>query len=161
MSSDPGITFTNDLAELERLDRVVDAFGRGQHLSPTFVFDLQLATNEVFTNIVRYGYDDGGPHEIVVRLIGGDDEVVSEIEDDGRPFDPSTVPTPRLDVPLERRQAGGLGLYLARRVSDALDYRRAGNRNVLRIRKKVARPAEIAEDRRDGVLVLRLHGRLD
>jgi anti-anti-sigma factor len=161
MSSAPGITFTNDLAELERLDRAVEDFGLRLRLSPTSLFDLQLAANEVFTNVVLYGYDDDRPHEILVRLIADEDEVAVEIEDDGRPFDPSTVPTPRLDVPLEERLPGGLGLYLARRVSDAIDYRRADDRNILRIRKKVAQPAEIAEARREGVFVLRLRGRFD
>jgi anti-anti-sigma factor len=154
-------TFTNDLAELERLGRVVEEFGRWQRLSPTRLFDLQLAANEIFTNVVQYGFADDRPHEIVVRLIAGADEVVIEIEDDGRPFDPSTAPAPKLDVPLEERSPGGLGVYLARRVTDAMDYRRADGRNVVRLRMNLGQAVAIAEARRDGVLVLRLRGRLD
>ncbi len=161
MAEPEAISFTNDLAELERLGRVVEEFGRRQSLSPTRLFDLQLAVNEVFTNIVSYGFDDDRPHEIVVRLMAGADEVVIEIEDDGRPFDPSTAPAPRLDVPLEERQPGGLGLYLARRVTDAMDYRHADGRNIVRLRKSLGLALAIAEARRGGVLVLRLQGRLD
>jgi serine/threonine-protein kinase RsbW len=161
MAEPEAITFANDLAELERLGRVVEEFGRRQHLPPTRLFDLQLAVNEVFTNVVQYGFDDDRPHEIVVRLMTGTDEVVVEIEDDGRPFDPLTAPAPRLDVPLEERQPGGLGVYLARRVTDAMDYRRDGGRNVVRLRKGLGRALAIEEARRGGVLVLRLHGRLD
>jgi serine/threonine-protein kinase RsbW len=161
MAEPEAFTFTNDLAELERLGRVVEEFGRRQRLSPARLFDLQLAVNEVFTNVVQYGFDDERPHEIVVRLMTGADEVVIEIEDDGRPFDPLTAPAPRLDVPLEERQPGGLGLYLARRVTDAMDYRRDGGRNIVRLRKNLGQALAITEARHGGVFVLRLHGRLD
>ena len=161
MAEPETIIFANDLAELERLGRVVEEFGRRRQLSPTRLFDLQLAVNEVFTNVVSYGFDDGRPHEIVVRLMTGADEVVVEIEDDGRPFDPSTAPAPKLDVPIEERQAGGLGLYLAKRVTDAMDYRRENGRNIVRLQKNLGLALAIAEARRGGVLVLRLQGRLD
>jgi len=137
MSWEPAISFTNDLAELERLSRVIDEFAARQGLRPNVVFDLQLAANEIFTNVVLHGYADDRRHEIVVRLVADTDEVAVEIEDDGRPFDPSTVPTPRLDLPLEERPLGGLGVHLARRVTDAMEYRRQAERNIMRIRKKL------------------------
>lgn len=59
-------------------------------------------------------------------------------EDDGRPFDPSSAPAPRLDLPLEERPLGGLGVHLARRVTDAIEYRRQDDRNILRMRKRTA-----------------------
>ena len=161
MAEPEAIIFRNDLAELERLGRVVEDFGRRQQLSPTRLFDLQLAVNEVFTNVVSYGFDDDRPHEIVVRLMTGADEVVIEIEDDGRPFDPATVPAPKLDVPIEERQPGGLGLYLARRVTDAMDYRRENGRNIVRLQKNLGQAMAVAEARHGRVLVLRLQGRLD
>ena len=161
MAEPEAIIFRNDLAELERLGRVVEEFGARQRLSPTRLFDLQLAVNEVFTNVVSYGFDDGRPHEIVVRLMTGADEVVVEIEDDGRPFDPATAPAPRLDVPIEERQPGGLGLYLARRVTDGMDYRRADGRNVVRLRKSLGLAVSMTESRQGRALILRLQGRLD
>ena len=132
------ITVTNDLAELERLSRVVEEFGRAAGLSAPVIFDLQLAANEIVTNVILHGYDDEREHAIVVRLVADAGEVTVEVEDDGRPFDPSSVPTPRLDLPLEERPLGGLGVHLARRVTDAIEYRRQDERNVLRMRKKTA-----------------------
>jgi len=134
---EPAISFTNDLAELERLSRVIDEFAARHGIRANVVFDLQLAANEIFTNVVLHGYADDRRHEIVVRLVADTDEVAVEIEDDGRPFDPSTVPTPRLDLPLEERPLGGLGVHLARRVTDAMEYRRQAERNIMRIRKKL------------------------
>jgi len=132
------ITVTNDLAELERLSRVVEEFGRAAGLSTQVTFDLQLAANEIVTNVILHGYDDQREHAIVVRLVANAGEVAIEVEDDGRPFDPSSAPAPRLDLPLEERPLGGLGVHLARRVTDAIEYRRQDDRNILRMRKKTA-----------------------
>jgi anti-sigma regulatory factor (Ser/Thr protein kinase) len=138
MSGATAITVTNDLAELERLSRVVEEFGRAERLSAQVIFDLQLAANEIVTNVILHGYDDEREHAIVVRLVANAGEVTLEVEDDGRAFDPSSAPAPPLDLPLEERPLGGLGVHLARRVTDAIEYRRQDDRNILRMRKKTA-----------------------
>ena len=138
MTDEAPISFVNDLAEIERLGRVIDEFARRHQLPAHVAFDLQLAANEIFTNVILHGFTDDRHHEIVVRLMAGPDEVAVEIEDDGRPFDPSSVPPPRLDQPLAERPVGGLGVHLARRVTDAMEYRRQAERNVVRMRKRLA-----------------------
>ena len=138
MSGATAITVTNDLAELERLSRVVEEFGRAAGLAAPVIFDLQLAANEIVTNVILHGYDDAREHAIVVRLVANAGEVTVEVEDDGRAFDPSSAPAPRLDLPLEERPVGGLGVHLARRVTDAIEYRRQDDRNILRMRKRTA-----------------------
>ena len=136
MSTATAITLTNDLAELERLGRFVEELGRAAGLSAQVIFDLQLAANEIVTNVILHGYDDEREHTIIVRLVANVGEVTVEVEDDGRAFDPSSTPAPRLDLPLEERPLGGLGVHLARRVTDAIEYRRQDDRNILRMRKK-------------------------
>ena len=46
------------------------------------------------------------------------------LQDDAPPFDPTRVPDPRLDLPLEERPLGGLGVYIMRKHSDVMSYRR-------------------------------------
>jgi serine/threonine-protein kinase RsbW len=127
----------NALSELGRLGQAIEEFGRRAGLSSQTIFELQLAANEIVTNVVTYAYgDDHGKHEILVRLAAGGGEATLTIEDDGRPFDPSTASEPELDVPLEERRVGGLGIHLVRKLADAIEYRRAGDRNVLVVRKR-------------------------
>ena len=60
------------------------------------------------------------------------------LEDDAIPFDPHEAPSPDgLDRPLEEREIGGLGVFLALRGVDALRYERAGdrNRNIIVVRR--------------------------
>ena len=54
----------------------------------------------------------------------------------GRDFDPSRVPEPDLDSPLEARPMGGLGLYFMRQVMDKVTFEfDALNGNTLTMRR--------------------------
>jgi serine/threonine-protein kinase RsbW len=61
-----------------------------------------------------------------------------EIEDDGAPFDPLTVPQPDLAAPLATRKIGGLGVHLARGLMNEVVYVRVANHNRLILRKSLA-----------------------
>jgi anti-anti-sigma factor len=162
----------NDLSELGRAARFVEHFGREAGLQAKVVHDLELAVSEILTNIISYAYDDDLVHEITLRLEATPEEVVILIEDDGKPFDPSTVPAPSLDLPLEQRPAGGLGIHLVREVMDSLSYHREGDRNRLLLRKVTATPRgggfvrvppglEISAVGAGDIVILHLRGRVD
>jgi serine/threonine-protein kinase RsbW len=85
------------------------------------VLDLQLAVDEICSNSVRHGYGGReGQIEVTVERTGQSIEVV--VRDWGRAFDPAQVPQPALDIPLEQRSLGGLGLYLVRQVMDDVRF---------------------------------------
>jgi serine/threonine-protein kinase RsbW len=136
------VTFTlkNRLAELEHAGRLVAEFGRSHHVPAETTFACDLALGEILTNVISYGFDDGREHEIVVRLSIERGEVVVEVEDDGRAFDPLSASTPDLDAPLAERPVGGLGLHLVQSVMDVVEHQRRHGRNLLRLRKAVGAP---------------------
>jgi serine/threonine-protein kinase RsbW len=108
----------------------VGALSRKAELTPRQAYRLRLAVDEITTNVALHGYRDAC--QGVVDLEGGmdDERVWVRIEDDAPEFDPrSHDPEPRLSVPPARREAGGLGLYLALRNVDAFTYDRTGGRN--------------------------------
>jgi serine/threonine-protein kinase RsbW len=129
------IIVTNRLTELERVSRIVEELG-GRHGVPAqVVFEINLALDEILTNVIEYGYDDGGGHQIGVRLKLTDNVVTVEVEDDGRPFNPLEVPAADITQPVEDRPIGGLGVHLVRRVMSRLAYRRENGKNVLVMEK--------------------------
>lgn len=142
MSGQLTLTLKNDLGELGRMSALVEAFGKRHALLPDALFDLHLALDEIVTNVVSYGYDDRGEHEIVVRLTmlsaAHPRRIEVEVEDDGRPFNPLEAGVPDVHATIEDRPIGGLGIYLVRRVMDDLEYRRRQGKNVLVMRKTVA-----------------------
>jgi serine phosphatase RsbU (regulator of sigma subunit)/anti-sigma regulatory factor (Ser/Thr protein kinase) len=119
------------LAELRRYARDAAA---GAGISEDRSYQLQLAVDEIATNIISYGYKDAGPTAQIV--IGGeirDDALVVTLEDRAPAFDPRSRQMPsaeQLAKPLEERDIGGLGIYFAIEGVDRFDYRREGERNL-------------------------------
>ena len=86
-----------------------------------------LVLNEVLTNLGTHGDCRDLPARIA--LVVEPDKVTGEIVDAGPPFDPRLGPEPALDVALDDRAIGGLGLYLVRKLSSALNYARRDDQN--------------------------------
>ena len=93
---------------------------------------LELAVEEWLVNLCRHAYRAGeGRIEVAVRR--EPTRLVVEIADEGPRFDPTAAPEPDVAAPLERREPGGLGLLLIRRMTDEFSHRREGGRNVVTI----------------------------
>jgi serine/threonine-protein kinase RsbW len=84
--------------------------------------DLVQAVDELVCNVVEHGYA-GRPGSVEVAFLESAAELAFRIRDDAPPFDPTTVPEPPLDLPLERRRLGGMGVHLARALTDGFDHR--------------------------------------
>jgi anti-sigma regulatory factor (Ser/Thr protein kinase) len=133
--------FVNQRTEIERVVELAERFGEEHQLAAEVVMSIHLVLDEVVANIIAHGYDDTAEHQIRVTL-GLDDSVLAiRVEDDGRPFDPLAAPAPNLDLPLEERPVGGLGIHIVRSVMDAVEYHRDGGRNILIMRKTIGRSA--------------------
>ncbi len=92
---------------------------------------FDLIFDEVLNNVISYAYHDDGDHDIEVRMELVGERLIVIITDDGVPFNPLSVATPRTDLALEDREAGGLGLHLVRNLIDDVTYHRRIDRNVL------------------------------
>ncbi len=108
-------------------------------LSPTEAFDLQLAADEIFTNIASYAYGSESG-SVSIEVIRDATTVVITFTDSGMPFDPESLPTPDISSGIEDRAIGGLGIHLARQLTDRLSYRRDDGRNILTIEKAIGEP---------------------
>ncbi|CAK0776749.1 serine/threonine-protein kinase RsbW [uncultured Gammaproteobacteria bacterium] len=131
------VNLTNDLAEIPMLTESVERYCADAGVSPAVVFHIVLALDEFITNVVSYAYDDRARHSIRVTLNLADGRLTTEIEDDGRPFDPLSRPDPDISASLEDREVGGLGTYLIKQVMDEVTYHRSENRNRLSLVKRL------------------------
>jgi serine/threonine-protein kinase RsbW len=120
------------LESLPDLQDHVAACAARREIEPGRAENLALALEEVFVNICRYAYPDSAG--AVTLACGGDgDDLVVELSDQGRPFDPSGVPEPDLGDGLDGRPVGGLGWFLVARMVDDLQCRRQDGRNIVRL----------------------------
>ena len=101
-----------------------------------FLNRLQVAVDEAVTNVIAHGFAGQTQAELSIDLAVDSGCFRIEVEDEGPAFDPHSVPDPD-PVQLARRgQAGGLGLFLIRRIMDGVDYRYEGGcRNHLTLTK--------------------------
>ncbi len=126
--------FTNQLESFLPVIEAAVRFLEERKLSDRAVNLARLAIEEMATNILKYGYDDPGPHEILleVRLEPGIVTVV--LEDDGHEFNPLAAPPPNLNLPFEEREPGKMGIYLVRQMAKQVDYQRSAGQNRLTIK---------------------------
>jgi len=131
------LKLSNQLGELGRLQEALESLPETMDLPPTLVMPLNLAMEEAFTNIVNYAFDDDNPHTIEVSITKHERELVISIVDDGRPYNPTLKEDPDIDLPVEDRKIGGLGIFLIKKIMDDVAYRRENEKNILMLTKKL------------------------
>ena len=130
-------TLKNDIAELKILCRQLESIGSALGLPQRFVFEINLALDELFTNIISYGFNDRSEHAIQVCIAADDGMLTITVEDDGTPFNPIARAEPRMPATIEDCTIGGLGIYLIKNLMDDVCYQRSQDKNILTLKKKI------------------------
>ncbi|MBI1876725.1 MAG: ATP-binding protein [Chloroflexi bacterium] len=113
---------TAELKNLNQIRNFVETSATALGFELDVIPNVQLAVDEVATNVMLHGYrGQGGTLEIEIERVGGD--LIVRLRDEAAPFDPTTVPAPNLTLPLANRPIGGLGVYLVRRAMDQVYHR--------------------------------------
>jgi serine/threonine-protein kinase RsbW len=134
------ITFEleNRPSELNTLREHLEKYGESIGLTRKCVFEVNLALEELFTNIFSYGFEDTAEHRIKIQICCAQETLIIQIEDDGIPFNPIEAELPDTESSPEERKIGGLGIHLIKQFMDGIEYKRIGNRNVLTMKKKIS-----------------------
>ena len=123
-------------ATLENVNTVMDFISERIKDCPHKIQNqIEIAVDEIFSNIARYAYNpDVG--SATVRIAVGDD-ITIEFEDSGVAYDPLSRDDPDTTLSAEERKIGGLGVFMVKGIMDSADYRREGNKNILTIKKEL------------------------
>ena len=127
----------NDLSELDTLEERLDEFCQKLGVTTKCFCEINLALEELFTNIISYGFSDNAEHRIKFTISHDDKTVTMRIEDDGESFNPIEETSPDIKCPLEERKIGGLGIHLIKNVMDDVTYQRQKDKNLLILKKKI------------------------
>ncbi|HEY4691363.1 MAG TPA: ATP-binding protein [Anaerolineae bacterium] len=106
--------------------------------------DLLQAVDECATNIIVHGYR-GRPGPIEIEMGRNGNVLIVRLRDRAPLFDPTQLPLPDISLPLEQRPVGGMGVFLARRLTDGMTYRvtpQGGNELTLIKKTHPLHPAE-------------------
>lgn len=137
MMKDKTVILKNDIGELEKLSMVLEEFFEENGIAPGVLFQVNLALDELVTNIISYGYPDNSVHEVIIELRITDNQLVIVVFDDGVPFNPLEIPAADITKTAEEREIGGLGMHFVRKTMDSLAYQRVDGRNILSLTKTV------------------------
>lgn len=129
--ADPGLSVPCTLASLGLVRDFVRQQGAAAGLDKEQIYKLSLAVDEIATNAISHGYEQSetsGELSLSAELDSATLTIV--LEDTAPPFNPLTEEKPdNLDQPLDQREAGGLGVFLAIQNVDQFEYRYADGRN--------------------------------
>lgn len=101
--------------------------------------EIQLAVEEIFTNIASYGYpDEKGTVNFRVDLSEDPAAITIRIADHGIPYDPLARDDPDVTLSAKERKIGGLGVFLVKKMMDDVDYVRKDGQNILTLKKILA-----------------------
>lgn len=107
-----------------------DAPGQG---STPLLSLLELATEELCTNIFKHSYDAQGGQatlECHTACEEGRRGILLRVTDGGPPFNPFTeAPVPNMALDCEQRNVGGLGIFLIKSVTARFTYTRQDQSN--------------------------------
>ena len=113
-------SFRRELTSLGPLFGFIGDFTFAHGLDDGTSFTVNLAVEEVFTNMVKYG---GGGDEVSVAIeLYGDDLMIELVHPGAIPFDAGQKGEVDVGEDLDKRVPGGLGLHLVRTVMDKMVY---------------------------------------
>ena len=132
------ITVDATLDNIETVTEFIDAELERVDCSPKAMMQINIAVDELFSNIARYAYEPGkGPATVRVEVDPETPEVVITFLDHGKPYNPLENEDPDITLSAEERGIGGLGIFMVKKTMDAIEYEYKDGKNILRVKKKL------------------------
>ena len=101
-------------------------------------YEINLAVEEIYVNIASYAYDkDPGSAVIVADILTDPLSLVLVFKDSGTPYNPLLKEDPDTGIPLKERKAGGLGIYMVKKLVDDISYVYQDGMNILTSTKQL------------------------
>lgn len=123
----------NDIQELDKLEPFLAKFFEREKVDMSLLPQFDLAIEEAMTNVIMYAYPKGQKGVAELSLEAENGQIHSVLSDSGVPFDPLQLPEANLDVSLEERKIGGLGIHLIKEIMSEVSYEYKDGKNVLRM----------------------------
>ena len=99
---------------------------------------IEVAVEELYVNIAHYAYGEGcGSAVIQVEISGEPKTAHITFIDSGTPYDPLAKADPDVSLSAEKREIGGLGIFIVKKSMDDMQYEYKDGQNRLTIIKKI------------------------
>jgi phosphoserine phosphatase RsbU/P len=113
--------FARTFESIEALAALTAGAFRRFDIASELLPSVDLAVEELFTNMVKYGTGSTAAVHVAVTALEGAVELTL-VDEDVDAFDITQMPDVDIDAPIEARRPGGLGLHLIRRIAESVTY---------------------------------------
>lgn len=134
---DEQLTLLNDIHQVKQLNAFVKQIMERLSIEKSLARQLQLAVEEAVVNVMEYAYPTETNGEITIKMTSDSHLLRIQIIDAGVYFDPTAKEKADIDIPVQERQIGGLGILLVRELMDTINYEREDGKNILTLIKKL------------------------
>ena len=99
---------------------------------------INLSVEEIFVNIAHYAYPEKTGEAVIETELSDDPPKLKiTFRDSGIPYDPLAKDDPDITLSAEKRQIGGLGIFLVKKNMDRIEYKYENGQNVLELTKNL------------------------
>jgi len=113
--------FKRDFSELKNIVKMTESVFQEMGLQPGMRNVVDLATEELFVNMVTYNTESN--EDILIEMVPHALGLEVRLTDfDVERFDPTSAAKVDINAPLDERTPGGLGLYLVMKMVDSIHY---------------------------------------
>jgi anti-sigma regulatory factor (Ser/Thr protein kinase) len=96
---------------------------------------LEIVAEEIYVNIVHHGYKQKGGHICFDCYIADECTLCMQFIDRAPAFNPLIFEETNLTLKAEKREKGGLGIVLVKKIMDVIHYEYTEGSNILRVCK--------------------------
>lgn len=127
------IVFGADLKNLIGMVNFLKREMTKNKLSEKAQFAMISAGEEIFSNIASYAYAPEENGTIKIKTFVKNDKFYASFSDSGRPYNPLDKKDPDISQDIKNREVGGLGVFLAKKLTDEISYVYKKGLNILTI----------------------------
>lgn len=131
------ITVPANISNLPDVISSIEAFLEQMDCPIKAQTQIEVAVDEVFTNIASYAYDGSdGLVTIDADMLEGEEGIKLTFIDQGKAYNPLEKEDPDITLSAEERPIGGLGIFIVKKTMDDVVYSYENDSNILSIIKR-------------------------
>ena len=132
------LTIAATVENIEAVTEFVDAQLEALDCPMKAQMQINIAIDELFSNIARYAYNpEVGAATVRVEVLEDPLAVSVTFIDQGKPYDPLAKADPDVTLSAEERDIGGLGIYMVKKSMDGIAYEYKDGQNILKVTKNI------------------------
>lgn len=132
------ITVRAELESIAQVTEFVEANLEEAGCGMKAVTQINIAVDEIVSNIARYAYaNEKGNVTVSFRISEKTKSVLLTFTDRGKPYNPLEKDDPDVSLSAEERELGGLGIFMVKKSMDEMHYEYKDGKNILTIVKNI------------------------